>query len=219
MSIRVTFQAELDKLKEMILELGGQALEAVRLAVDALKNQDVDKALKIIEDDRQINLLEEEINDKAILLIAQQSPVAIDLRRVIVVIKISSDLERIGDLAVNIAKSVIRIGSEQLIKPIEEIPRIAEVANSMVADSLKAYKDENVELAKEVARLDDEVDETYGRLIQELLELMTQKPDYISQITQLAFICRYVERVADHSTNISENILYLVKGKRYDLNE
>lgn len=219
MSIRVTFQAELDKLKEMILELGGQALEAVRLAVDALKNQEVDKALKIIEDDRQINLLEEEINDKAILLIAQQSPVAIDLRRVIVVIKISSDLERIGDLAVNIAKSVIRIGSEQLIKPIEEIPRIAEVANSMVADSLKAYKDENVELAKEVARLDDEVDETYGRLIQELLELMTQKPDYISQITQLAFICRYVERVADHSTNISENILYLVKGKRYDLNE
>ncbi|MFT4414372.1 phosphate signaling complex protein PhoU [Fredinandcohnia humi] len=219
MSIRAIFQAELDRLKQMILDLGRQAQEAVAMAIEALKNQDIDKALKIIEHDIQLNLLEEEINDKAILLIAQQAPVAVDLRRVIVVIKISSDLERIGDLAVNIAKSVIRIGSNQLIKPIEEIPRIAEIANKMVFDSLKAYDDEDVELAKKVAKVDDEVDEAYGRLIQELLELMTQKPDYISQITQLAFVCRYVERVADHSTNISESILYLVKGKRYDLNE
>jgi phosphate transport system protein len=179
----------------------------------------VDKALKIIEDDGQINLMEEEINDKAILLIAQQAPVAIDLRRVIVAIKISSDLERVGDLAVNIAKSVIRIGSKDLIKPIEEIPRMAEMANKMVADSLKAYDDEDVSFAKKVAQLDDEVDETYGRLVQELLELMTKKPEYTPQITQLSFICRHVERVADHSTNISEHLLYLVKGRRYDLND
>jgi phosphate transport system protein len=219
MSIRATFQAELNLLKEMILELGNQVLDAVGKSIDALKNQDVDKALKIIEDDGQINLMEEEINDKAILLIAQQSPVAIDLRRVIVAIKISSDLERVGDLAVNIAKSVIRIGSKPLIKPIEEIPRIAEVANKMVADSLKAYDEEDVAFAKKVAKLDDEVDEAYGRLIQELLELMTQKPEFTPQITQLSFICRHVERVADHSTNISEHILYLVKGRRYDLND
>ncbi|MGM0903030.1 MAG: phosphate signaling complex protein PhoU [Bacillota bacterium] len=219
MSIRTTFQADLNQLKQMILELGNQALEAVGRSIDALKNQDVDKALKIIEDDGQINLMEEEINDKAILLIAQQAPVAIDLRRVIVAIKISSDLERVGDLAVNIAKSVIRIGSNQLIKPIEEIPRMAEMANKMVADSLKAYDDEDVSFAKKVAQLDDQVDETYGRLIQELLELMTQKPEYTAQITQLSFICRHVERVADHSTNISEHLLYLVKGRRYDLND
>lgn len=219
MSIRANFQAELNKLKEMILELGNQALEAVGQSIEALKSQDVDKALKIIENDDQINFLEEEINDKAILLIAQQAPVAIDLRRVIVAIKISSDLERVGDLAVNIAKSVIRIGTTPLIKPIEEIPRIAEKANKMVADSLQAFNDEDVEFAKKVAKLDDEIDEAYGRLIQELLELMTQKPEYTSQITQLSFICRHVERVADHSTNISEHILYLVKGRRYDLND
>jgi phosphate transport system protein len=219
MSIRTTFQADLNQLKQMILELGDKALEAVGRSIDALKNQDVDKALKIIEDDGQINLMEEEINDKAILLIAQQAPVAIDLRRVIVAIKISSDLERVGDLAVNIAKSVIRIGSKPLIKPIEEIPRIAELANKMVADSLKAYDEEDVSFAKKVAKLDDEIDEAYGRLIQELLELMTQKPEYIAQITQLSFICRHVERVADHSTNISEHLLYLVKGRRYDLND
>lgn len=219
MSIRAVFQGELNKLKQMILELGNQVLEAVEQSIDALKNQDVEKALKIIDNDSQINFLEEEINDKAILLIAQQAPVAIDLRRVIVAIKISSDLERVGDLAVNIAKSVIRIGNSQLIKPIEEIPRIAEVANKMVADSLKAYNDEDVEFAKKVAKLDDEVDEAYGRLTQELLELMAQKPEYIAQITQLSFICRHVERVADHSTNISEHLLYMVKGRRYDLND
>lgn len=219
MTIRATFQADLNELKEMILKLGNQAQDAVGQAIEALKNQDVDKALKIIENDTHLNILEEEINDKATLLIAQQAPVAIDLRRVIVAIKISSDLERVGDLAVNIAKSVIRIGSQQLIKPIEDIPRIAEVAKKMVADSLIAYSEEDVELAKNVAKTDDEVDEAYGRLIKELLELMTQKPEYISQITQLSFICRNIERVADHSTNISESILYLIKGKRYDLNE
>ncbi|WP_099361451.1 phosphate signaling complex protein PhoU [Fredinandcohnia onubensis] len=219
MTIRATFQADLNELKEMILKLGSQAQDAVGQAIEALKNQDVDKALKIIENDTHLNILEEEINDKATLLIAQQAPVAIDLRRVIVAIKISSDLERVGDLAVNIAKSVIRIGSQQLIKPIEDIPRIAEVAKKMVADSLRAYSEEDVELAKDVAKVDDEVDEAYGRLIKELLELMTQKPEYISQITQLSFICRNIERVADHSTNISESILYLIKGKRYDLNE
>ncbi|RFB14743.1 phosphate transport system regulatory protein PhoU [Bacillus sp. HNG] len=219
MTVRATFQAELNELKEMIIQLGNQAQEAVGQAIEALKNQDVDKALKIIENDTQLNLMEEEINDKAILLIAQQAPVAIDLRRVIVAIKISSDLERIGDLAVNIAKSVIRIGTQQLIKPIEDIPRVAEVANKMVADSLRAYSEEDVELAKNVAKVDDEVDEAYGKLIKELLGLMTQKPEYISQITQLSFICRNIERVADHSTNISESILYLIKGKRYDLNQ
>jgi len=219
MTVRATFQADLNELKDMIIQLGSQAQEAVGQAIDALKSQDVDKALKIIENDTQLNLMEEEINDKAILLIAQQAPVAIDLRRVIVAIKISSDLERVGDLAVNIAKSVIRIGTQQLIKPIEDIPRMAEVANKMVADSLRAYSEEDVELAKNVAKVDDQVDEAYGRLIKELLGLMTQKPESISQITQLSFICRNIERVADHSTNISESILYLIKGKRYDLNQ
>ncbi|WP_077213158.1 phosphate signaling complex protein PhoU [Bacillus dakarensis] len=219
MTVRASFQEDLNKLKGLIVDFGKAAQEAVGNAIEALVKQDVDLALKIIENDIRLNLMEEEINDQAILMIAKQAPVAIDLRRVIVAIKISTDLERIGDLAVNIAKSVIRIGTNPFIKPIEEIPRIAVVANKMVADSLKAYNDEDIELAKQVAKVDDEIDEAYGRLIQELLVLMTQKPDYISQITQLSFICRHVERVGDHATNISESVLYLIKGKRYDLNE
>jgi phosphate transport system protein len=219
LSVRVTFQAELDTLKKMVLDLSSLAQTALEEAIEALKNQDVDKALKIIDNDIRLNNLEEEINEKAILIIAKQAPVAIDLRRVIVAIKISSDVERVGDLAVNIAKSVIRIGNAKLIKPLEEIPKLAEVAKKMLEDAIKAYYEEDVVLAKNLAEVDDEVDATYGRLIQELLVLMTQKQDYISQITQLAFICRYIERTADHTTNISESIIYLVKGKRYDLNE
>lgn len=219
MTVRTKFHAELNELKEMVLELGRLAQEAVSESIEALKTQNVDKALKIIEDDIHLNLLEEEINDKSILLIAKQSPVASDLRRIIVALKVSTDLERIGDLAVNIAKSVIRIGDKPFIKPIEDIPRVAETANKMLADVLAAFNEEDVELAKRVAEVDDEVDEAYGRLIRELLELMTQKPDFISQITQLAFVCRFVERVADHTTNVSESVLYLVKGRRYDLNE
>lgn len=219
MSVRTKFHAELKELKDMTLELGRLAQEAVSQSIEALRAQNVDLALKVIEDDTQLNLLEEEINEKAILLIAKQAPVASDLRRIIVSLKASSDLERIGDLAVNIAKSVIRIGDKPFVKPIEEIPRVAELANQMVADVLKAYSDEDVTSARRVAEIDDEVDETYGKLIRELLELMADKPDYIAQITQLAFVCRFVERVADHATNISESVIYLVKGTRYDLNE
>lgn len=219
MSVRTKFHAELKDLKELTLELGKMAQEAVSQSIEALKTQNADLALRVIENDAHLNLLEEEINEKAILVIAKESPVASDLRRVIVSLKTSSDLERIGDLAVNIAKSVIRIGDKPFVKPIEDIPRVAEFANQMVADVLKAYSDEDVSLAKKVAEVDDQVDDTYGRLIHELLEFMAQKPDYISQITQLAFVCRFVERVADHATNISENVIYLVKGTRYDLNE
>jgi phosphate transport system protein len=219
MVVRENFQAELDHLKKILLDLGELAQTALEDSIQALKDQDIEKALEIIDNDFRINQLEEEINDSAILLIAKQAPVASDLRRVIAAIKISSDVERMGDLAVNIAKSVIRIGQTPLIKPLEDIPNMAETAIQMVRDSLKAYYEEDVVLAKDLAEIDDQVDKTYGRLIQELLEKMTQQPDHIAQITQLSFICRYIERAADHATNISESIIYLVKGKRYDLND
>lgn len=219
MVVRENFQAELDQLKRSLLDLGELAQTALEASIQALKDQDIDKALEIIDNDFRINRLEEEINDRAILLIAKQAPVASDLRRVIAAIKISSDVERMGDLAVNIAKSVIRIGKTPLIKPLEDIPDMAETAIQMVSDSLKAYYEEDVVLAKDLADTDDQVDKTYGRLIQELLEMMTQQPEHIAQITQLSFICRFIERAADHATNISESIIYLVKGKRYDLND
>ncbi|MGM7701995.1 phosphate signaling complex protein PhoU [Pseudalkalibacillus sp. Hm43] len=219
MVVRESFQTQLDELRDLLVQLGGLAEAALDEAIDSLKNQDIDKALRIIENDNRINALEEEINDKAILLIAKQAPVASDLRRIIVAIKISSDVERIADFAVNIAKSVIRIGKEPLIKELVDIPELAEMAKTMLAEAIQAYNDEDIILAKKMADRDDYVDEKYGELIQELLGKMKDYPDSTNQVIQLSFICRYIERAADHATNIGENIVYLVKGKHYDLNE
>ncbi|GGB50448.1 phosphate signaling complex protein PhoU [Fictibacillus barbaricus] len=219
MVVRENFQLQLEEMKQAIVQISKLTEEALELSVDALKNQDLDKALQIIENDNRINVLEDEINDMAILLIAKQAPVASDLRRIIAAIKISSDIERMADFAVNIAKSTIRIGKQELIKPLEELPNMAYHAIKMLTTATKAYIDEDVALAKELADLDDYVDETYGKIIKELLELMTQNPEHLSQISQLLFVCRYIERTADHATNIAESIIFLVKGKRYGLND
>lgn len=217
--VRENFQSELKAMKDLLLELGRSSETAIHRALKALENQDVEASLEIIDGDHRINELEEEINDRAILMIAKQQPVASDLRRIMVAVKIATDLERVGDLAVNVAKSTIRIGEKPWIKPLEDIPKMAEMAFNMLSDGLKAYCDEDVKLARDLAEQDDQVDAMYGSLIQELLELASQHPENISQITQLAFISRYIERTADHATNISENIIFLVKGKHFELND
>ena len=219
MVVRENFQLQLEEMKQAIVQISKLTEEALELSVEALKNQDLDKALQIIENDNRINVLEDEINDMAILLIAKQAPVASDLRRIIAAIKISSEIERMADFAVNIAKSTIRIGKQELIKPLEELPKMAHHAIAMLTTATKAYVEEDVALAKQLAELDDEVDETYGKIIKELLELMTKNPEHLSQISQLLFVCRYIERTADHATNIAESIIFLVKGKRYGLND
>jgi phosphate transport system protein len=218
MTVRERFQYDLDSLTEKLLELGRLTEQAHETAMTALLEQDIEKALLVIENDNRIDKLEEEINDFAILLIAKQAPVAVDLRRVIVAIKMATDIERMADHAVNIAKSTIRIGSEKLIKPLEDLPNMHSQALEMLRDSLKAYKEENLLLAKKISEIDDQVDDLYGVITRELLSMMPKHPEAISQITQLAFVARYIERTADHATNISENIFYLVKGKHYDLN-
>ncbi|NEY71620.1 phosphate signaling complex protein PhoU [Bacillus mesophilus] len=218
MTVRERFQFDLDKLTEKLLELGRLTEQAHETAMTALLEQDIEKALLVIENDNRIDKLEEEINDFAILLIAKQAPVAVDLRRVIVAIKMATDIERMADHAVNIAKSTIRIGSEKLIKPLEDIPRMHRQAMEMLRDSLKAYAEQDLLLAKKISELDDKVDDLYGVITKELLSMMPKHPEAIAQITQLAFVARYIERTADHATNISENIFYLVKGQHYDLN-
>ncbi|MDT2045461.1 phosphate transport system regulatory protein PhoU [Priestia aryabhattai] len=219
MVVREKFHADLKILREKLLEIGRLTEEALIKAIEALQTQNVDLALEIIDGDTEIDQLEEEINDLAILLLAKQQPVATDLRRVIVAIKIASDVERMADFAVNIAKSAIRIGKEDLIKPLEHVKKMHSISIEMLSLSLKAYHEENLTLAKKVAEMDDEVDELYGITIKELLSLAKEKQEAMNQITQLLFIARYLERMADHTTNVAESVFYLVKGKRYDLNE
>jgi len=217
-SIRERFDIDQQKLRDKLIEIGSLTEVALSKSIDALENQNIDEALQIIEDDYRVDDLDEEINDLAILLIAKQQPVATDLRRIIVAIKISSDIERMADFAVNIAKSTIRIGDDPLVKPIESIRKMHEIASKMLSLSVKAYNEEDLVLAKEVADMDDQVDELYGETIRDILDLMSTKKDSYQQLIQLAFICRYIERTADHATNISESTMYLIKGQRYDLN-
>ncbi|CAM3807962.1 phosphate signaling complex protein PhoU [Mesobacillus zeae] len=218
MVVREKFHDDLKELQTKMLELGSLASEQLTKSLQALETGDIELALKIMDDDIKADMLEEDINDCAILLIAKQQPVAVDLRRIIVAIKIATDIERIADFGVNIAKSAIRIGNEPLVKPIEHIRQMHRLTLEMLQLSLDAFKEENVAKAKQVAEMDDQVDELYGQMIRDLLELNKETPGYLSQITQLSFVCRYLERAADHTTNIAESIFYLVKGKRYDLN-
>ncbi|MEH7236027.1 phosphate signaling complex protein PhoU [Bacillus sp. JJ1562] len=218
MSIRTTLDKDLDRLKELLIEMVNLSKTAVGKSVQSLSEQNIEMAEKIIEEDAKINELEEQINNLIILLIAQQQPVASDLRTIIAGLKISNDVERIGDLAVNIAKSVIHIGDGPLIKPIVDIPKMADMALDMLNNVIKAYIEKDIELAITTAKTDDEVDALYGKILKELLELMPSKPDSFNQITQLSFVSRNIERIADHTTNMSEHIIYMVKGKNVDLN-
>ena len=182
-------------------------------------NQDVDIALSIIENDIHINRLEEEINDRVILLLAKQQPVATDLRRLIVLIKAAHDMERVGDYAVNIAKEAIRIGKAEFVPTIKNIEEMRTITIGMLTDVMKAFIDENIEEARKIAELDDKVDNLYGQTIQQLLLVGSENPKLLSQVTQLSFVCRYLERSADHATNIAEQLFYLVKGRHAELNK
>ncbi len=219
MAVRETFETELSNLRSKMIDLSKMAESALQKSINALQQQDIDAALEVMDEDVFVDQLDEEINDLAILMIAKQQPVATDLRRIIVAIRISSDVERMADFAVNIAKSTIRIGKEPFIKPLEHIPQMAEITLEMLAVAIEAFDKEDTALARKLAEMDDRVDELYGQTIKELLSLAADTPEKIGQITQLAFIARYLERTGDHATNIGESILYLVKGKRYALNE
>ncbi|PKG25738.1 phosphate signaling complex protein PhoU [Niallia nealsonii] len=216
MVVRENFELGLKELQTKLTEIGEFSIEALHQSLEALETKNVDLALQIIDNDAKADMMYEDINDFAILLIAKQQPVAIDLRRIIIGIKIATDIERIADFAVNIAKATIRIGNQELVKPIVHVKKMLEITSTMLQLALKAYNEEDVKLAKKIAEMDDEVDDLNTQAIRELMEISRQKPEFVQQISQLSFVCRYLERAADHTTNIAENVFYLVKGRHYD---
>jgi phosphate transport system protein len=219
MSTRSKFDNKLVELKEKLLEMERLAEAAVRNSLSALINHDIEKAKQVIEGDDRIDALEDEIHDQALLLIARESPVAKDLRTLNVALKVSSEVERMADMAVNIAKAAMHIGDEKHFKEILDIPKMMDNALEMVTMAVKAYVDEDVMLAQKCAEKDDAVDNMFGKLVHELISMVPDNPNATNQIIQLAFVCRFIERIADHSTNIAENVIYLVTGKRFNLNE
>ncbi|WP_075982309.1 phosphate signaling complex protein PhoU [Bacillus massilinigeriensis] len=218
MVVREKFHYDMNELRNKLTELGKFANDALRCSIETLESKNIDRALEILDNDTKADVLYEEINDFSILLIAKQQPVAIDLRRIIVAIKIAADLERIADFAVNIAKSTIRIGKEEHVGSMAQIREMFERTSEMIELSLEAFNEEDVDKAHTVLDMDDVVDSFYGQTIRQLLQINQSRPELLSQITQLSFVCRYLERAADHTTNIAESVFYLVKGKHYEIN-
>lgn len=219
MAARERFDHEIEAIQLELLKLSNLSIEALETSFNAFIERDFEKANEVIQQDALINRLEEQINDRVIILMTRQQPVAKDLRRLVVLLKAAADLERVGDYAVNIAKESIRIGKERFITSVELLEDMCFKAVEMLRQIVEAFVDENMSKAKEIAEYDDQIDEMYGNIITHLMRLSSVAPESIAQITYLSFICRYIERCADHATNIAEYLLYLKKGQRYDLNQ
>ncbi|MET3195902.1 phosphate signaling complex protein PhoU [Bacillus sp. OAE603] len=217
--MRPQFDADLKSLQEMIIELAMKTKKAVMKSMDAFRTENIELALEVIDEDERINKLEKEINELILVIITRQQPVAVDLRRNLTAIKIAHDLERVADYAVNIAKSTIRIRSRQENLPIENIEKMHALGLDMLSKAVDAYRTEDLQAAKEIGEIDDQVDELYGITVQTLMSSIADSPEHVSNVMQMAFVCRYLERIADYATNIAENIYYLVKGKYYLLNQ
>ncbi|MBB6673850.1 phosphate signaling complex protein PhoU [Cohnella nanjingensis] len=218
MTVRKEFDRGLGEMQTLLAEMGDRVERALAEAMDALESLNAIKARKIVKADLELNRLEERVTDLGAKLLATQQPVAKDLRRILAAFKIASDLERMGDLAVDIAKVVLRLEGQTLIKPLIDLPRMGEIVRVMIGDAVQSFVQENVDLAYKMAKDDDLVDALYSQIIRELLTIMVEDPKTISQATLLSFVGRYIERIADHATNIGESTVYLVTGSRPDLN-
>ncbi len=216
--MRSQFEEELKVLKIKLLKMGSMVQNIIEVSVQSLAKQDLDRARSVFELDDDIDGLELEIENQCMNLIALQQPIARDLRTIGTILKIITDLERMGDHAVNIAKVTLEIGEDKLIKPLIDIPKMARLTEDMVNKSLDAFMHEDIELAKELDQDDDQVDDLYEAIYLELIEMMLENPEIIKQATQLLFIGRYLERTADHATNIGERIIYMVTGERLKIN-
>jgi len=218
MVIRENFENNLAKIKSKISEMGELSIVSLEKAFNALKTQDVEIALKVIDEDTDIDNLEMEINQIVIWLMAKEQPVARDLRVMIGVLKISSEIERIADFAVNMAKSTIMIGKANSLLHMTDLEKMKEVSIQMLQKAIQSFIDENITLAKEVSGLEDEVDKYNGETYKKLTNYLSEHPEETNQLVQLLFVNRYLERTADHITNIAESTAYLIKGKIYDFN-
>ena len=195
-------------------------ITAIERSIQALVDLDMELACQVIQGDDAIDELELLLEERCVVLIARQQPLAKDLRILSTGLKISTDLERIGDHAFDIAKIAKRLGEggNGHVKPLLDIPRMAGLATQMLRDALTAYVNMDVELADKVCQADDEVDALYNQLFRELLTYMLADPAVINDATQLIFVARYLERVADHTTNIAEWVIYLQTGQRLHKN-
>jgi phosphate transport system protein len=208
-----TFDLELKELKEKLLYEGGLVEKAIDNAIRALLERDSGLAKKVIEEDVLINDIEVEIDEFCLKLLALRQPAARDLRFITTAIKINYDLERIGDMAVNICERVEELNQEPQLKPYIDLPKMTQTVRTMLTESLDAFVREDVSLALKVTKDDAQVDQLLDQMFRELLTYMMQDLRTISRATRLLFISKYMERMADHSVNIAELVIFMVEGK------
>jgi phosphate transport system protein len=207
------FDEELKTLKEKLLQMAGLVEESISFAIRGLKERDEALTRRVFANEESINLLDVVIDESTMRLLALRQPMAADLRFITSAMKIGSELERMGDLAVNIAERTLRLLKSPQLKPLIDIPRMALLAQAMVRDSISAFINGDDALARNICERDDEIDLLNNQVFRELLTYMMEDPATIARSVDLILIGRHLERIADHSTNIGEDVIYMVKGK------
>ncbi|MEG6574943.1 phosphate signaling complex protein PhoU [Caldibacillus debilis] len=215
---RPVFEERLEDLNKTLLNMGFLVQEAIYKAVKSLTDKNTQLAQEVLQDDEKINALEVEIEKKCFELIALQQPVGKDLRRIATMLKVSTDLERMGDHAVSISKTTIRLEKEQYAKPLIDIPKMADIVKEMVQEVLEAFVNQDQEKAVQVSKKDDQIDELFGNIFMEVSELMQKNPEMIRQGPYFLLVAQNLERIGDYVTNMCEWIVYLQTAKLVDLN-
>ena len=204
---------ELSHLNEMLLKMAALVESAIKSSVESLVDRDSDLAEKVIKDDHAINALDVEIDEECIRLLALKQPMGKDLRVITTAMKITTDLERIADNAVNVAERALELNQEPQLKPYIDIPKMSRIVQGMVRDTITAFVNEDVKLAKDVIRRDDIVDDLNEMVWKELMLIMSKDSGTVSRAVKVTYISKYLERIGDHATNIAETVVYMVQGK------
>jgi phosphate transport system protein len=216
--VRETFQEQIRELLEDLLEMGQMVADSIDRSIQALAKQDEGLAKQVIAFDDEINTIEHDIEEKCLVLIATQQPMAGDLRAILAVSNIATELERMGDYTEGIARLAIKLAGQPFLKPLIDIPRMAEESRRMLTGSLEAFAHRDVEAAIQIGQADDIVDALYNQVYRELLVFMMDDPRTITQATYLLWVAHNLERIADRTTNIAERTIFLDSGKIVDLN-
>ncbi|MBI5676541.1 MAG: phosphate signaling complex protein PhoU [Nitrospirae bacterium] len=204
---------EIGHLNEMLLKMASLVETAIKNSVKSLVDRDSDLALQVIEKDKEINTYDVKIDEECIRLLALKQPMGKDLRFITTAMKITTDMERIADNAVNIAERSVELNREPILKPYIDIPRMSRIAQGMVIDAINAFVNGNTTLAKDVIMRDDQVDDLNSAVCEELMEMMIRDPSTITRVVKVTYVSKYLERLADHATNIAEDVIYMVEGK------
>lgn len=216
--VRQAFEEQIRDLLDDLMAMGQMVVDSLQGSVQALRLQDAEMAQQVIEHDDQINAAQHAIDEQCLVLIATQQPMASDLRLILAISNIAAELERIGDYTEGIAKLAVMLAGEPLVKPLIDIPRMADEGRRMLLSSLEAFAEQDLQLARKVGNDDELVDALYDQVYRELLLFMMQDPRTITRATYLLWVAHNLERIADRTTNIAERVFFTARGEVVDLN-